>query len=430
MDTLSDPSSRARILIVDDDPDILKSATMMLSRCGYDTLVAPGVAEAWSLLVDNDVDVVLLDLNFGAGKTTGEQGLAFLQRLVAYDRSVVVLVVTGHSGMTVAVAAMRTGAYDFVIKPWNNARLAAIVDAASCERRRRIAREQTLRRLPETVFLLGESRQIERILSLIERVAPTEAGVLVHGPAGSGKSLVARLIHRASRRADQPFHVLDLAAINRVEGDAAIASVIDQADGTLVLDNLDRLPLFARVSLAAALDRSARDVRLIATARDWRGLDGLEGPGGDIMGRLNVIEIPLPPLSERGDDTLLLARHFLRVAALRNGLEAKTLSPDAEAAVASSQWPDGVRSLAAAMERAAILANGMVVEPDDLTLESVAPLAPKSPELKVFDRSLAAAEQAAIKTALHRHGFNVTHAARDLGITRAALYRRMAKYGL
>jgi len=431
MDNTALSATPPRVLVVDDDPDILKAATLMLSRRGYEPTVARDPAEAWSLLAEHGTDVLLLDLNFGPSERSGEEGLSFLDRLFRNDQSLVVVVVTGHSGVGVAVAAMRAGAYDFVIKPWNNARFAATIEAALAERRRRLALADSVVPAPGDALLLGESQAIQRIRTLVARVAPTEAAVLIHGPSGSGKSLVARTIHRASRRVEGPFRVLDLVALERADAEARITTAIRTASGgTIVLDRLEGLPTFARAPLSSALEDPSADVRLIATARDRTQLHGAEGPGGDIIGRLATIEIAVPPLSEQGDDVLMLARHFLRQGARRNGVELKPFSAQAEAAITTATWPDGVRGLALVMERAAILAEGAEVEATDLTLEGEGGVVQNSPKLPATDSSLATAERIAVEAALRRHSFNITHAAGDLGITRAALYRRMARHGL
>ncbi|HYI39044.1 MAG TPA: response regulator [Allosphingosinicella sp.] len=429
MDTPDSLSSPPRVLIVDDDPDIVKSASLMLSRRGYEPVAASNPAEAWSLLAEQGAEIVLLDLNFSAGKTNGEEGLSFLDRLFALDRSLVVVVVTGHSGVNIAVAAIRAGAQDFLMKPWNNARFAATIDSALAERRRRVAAAESVRQPRTDVLLVGESAAVEWVRQTILRVAPTEAGILLHGPAGSGKSLVARAIHSASRRSTGPVSALDLTALDRVGTGQSIASALRSATGgTLVLDHLDQLPGYGRQPLLTALDDGSADIRLLATARDRARLFGAEGPGGDLTGRF-AIEIKMPAVSERGDDAVLLAKHFLRLAARRNRIEPKPLSPEAEAAVLAATWPDGIRELAAAMERAAIMADGPAVEPGDLTLDASDDRAGDGERLKTNDPSLAAAERAVVGAALRRHSFNVTRAATDLGITRAALYRRMAKHG-
>jgi DNA-binding NtrC family response regulator len=429
MNTPDSLSSPPRVLIVDDDPDILKSATLMLSRRGYEPIAASNPAEAWSLLAEQGAEVVLLDLNFGAGKTNGEEGLSFLDRLFALDRSLVVVVVTGHSGVSIAVAAIRAGAQDFLMKPWNNARFAATIDSALAERRRRLAAAGSIRQPATDVLLLGESAAIEWVRQTIIRVAPTEAGILLHGPAGSGKSLVARAIHSASRRAAGPISILDLTSLDRIEAGETITSAVRSATGgTLVLDHLDQLPGYGRRPLLAALDDCSADIRLLATARDRAHLVGAEGPGGDLTGRFSI-EINMPAVSDRGDDALLLARHFLRLAARRNRIEPRSLSEEAEAAVLAATWADGIRGLAATMERAVIMADGPVVGPGDLTLDAGDDRPCDGERLKTNDPSLAAAERAAVEAALRRHSFNVTRAATDLGITRAALYRRMAKHG-
>lgn len=405
-----------RVLVIDDDADIAKAARLLLERQGMTVSTAADPPAAWVRLAEEPADVILLDLNFARGRTNGAEGFALLDRLIAADRHAIVIVVTGHSGIAVAVQAMRSGATDFVIKPWNNERLLATVERGLTLRCAKLNAASA----PPVVdgVLLGESAKITRLRDVITRVAPTEAPVLVAGATGTGKTLVAQLIHQGSARADSPLVTLDA----QVADSATIATqVAASMGGSLVIDQVDRLPRTLHGELAQRID----GIRVIATTRlDRAGMRAVVGE--DLLYRLNTIEIDLPPLAERDGDALLLAQHFLAVFAHRHGKPARPIADDAAQAIARIGWPDNVRGLRLAMERAVLLSNGATYELDDLALgPATDPVHLAPPEL-----SLARNEKALIDAALKRHAFNVSRAALELGLTRAALYRRMARYGL
>ena len=403
-------STESHILVIDDDPDIAKAARLLLERHGMRVSTAANPEAAWVLLAGEPIDVILLDLNFARGRTTGEEGFTMLDRLIAADARAVVIVVTGHSGIAVAVRAMRSGATDFVIKPWNNERLLTTVERGLALRR---ARLETAATPPvHDGILLGESAGIARARDLIARVAPTTAPILVHGAAGTGKTLIARLIHQASPHAHMQLVTLDAEAADA----AAIAEhTAAAAGGMLVIDHIDRLPRALNGVLLAALD----GIRVIATSRlDRIGIRGAIGE--DMLDRVATIEIPLYPLVDRVGDAVVLARHFLALFAYRHGRPSIALDEDAARAIAADRWPDNVRGLRQTIERAVLLGNSnLMLSPATVEPAALAP-----------DLSLARNEESLITAALERHAFNVSRAAAQLGLTRAALYRRMARYGL
>jgi DNA-binding NtrC family response regulator len=373
-----DPAPEGHILIVDDDEDVLKAGRMALGRHGMRVTPARHPAEAWSVLAAEPVDVVLLDLNFSRGATTGEEGFHCLTDIVAQDPDAVVVVVTGHSGVNIAVAAMRAWASDFVMKPWRNDRLVATMRAAVELRRRR--REAAAGKARGGTFqdggaaILGDSAAIQRVRALIRRVAPTDAPVLIHGEAGTGKDSVARAIHLQSSRAAGPFAPVDLGSLGE---DAAMLALFGQAGalaeaqgGTLFLDEVGEMTPRLQARLLAALEQpAAMDMRIVAATRRRR--EALRGRGGlrdDLLFRLNTVEIFAPPLRDRGGDALLLAEHFLRLFALRYGKPARSLSPEAAEAIAEHSWPGDVRALRQAMERCVIFSEGGRHELADIPL--------------------------------------------------------------
>jgi DNA-binding NtrC family response regulator len=331
------------------------------------------------------------------------------------------------------------------MKPWSNTRLLATIDGALDLRRRRrqaaapragaARREEAGDDTPDFgAPLLGESAAIQRVRDLVRRVAPTDAAVLIHGEAGTGKSLIARALHQQSARAAGPFIAVDLGAPTAEEalfGDAAGESAFARArGGSLFLDEVGALAPRLQGRLLERLETrgGAADLRLIAATRKPR--EALRGPGGlrdDLLYRLNTVEILAPPLRMREGDALLLADHFLRLYARRYDRPVKALAPDAAEAILNHPWPGDARALRQAMERCVIFADGAHYALEDLALNDRPPDAQPAarPEL-----NLAEQERGLITRALKRNSFNVSHTAKELGLTRAALYRRMAKHGL
>jgi DNA-binding NtrC family response regulator len=422
-------TARGHVLVVDDDADVQQAARLLLGRHGFTVSTAAQPGQIWSVLAQTPVDVILLDLNFARGAVSGAEGFACLAEIMAHDRHAVVVVATGHSGVNIAVQAMRAGASDFVMKPWSNARLLATLDAALDLRRRRLEQATPLAdpaRGDEEV-LIGESAAMARVRDLIRRAAPTAASVLISGAAGTGKSLVARTLHRQSPRADGPFICLDLQALTPEAaaealfgGGEARGALEDARGGSLVLDEIGACAPALQGRLLTALEGSRVEARLIATTRRPPAELALREA---LLFRLNTIEIALPPLSAREEDARLIAEHDLRLFAARHGRPQKLLSPDALAAIATTRWPGEVRGLRQAVERCVIFSDGPRYEAADLHAALAPSAAAPTPSLAETERALVAA-------ALKRASFNVSHAAKALGLTRAALYRRMAKHGL
>ena len=405
------------ILFVDDDADIRKAARLLAERHGMQMVEAADPDAAWARLAERPIDVVMLDLNFSRGRTSGEEGLAMLSRLQAADRDAVVIVVTGHSGINIAVEAMRAGASDFVIKPWSNDKLVAALDRAVALRRARLAGAKG-KTADDDRLILGEDPAIERLRAMIIRVAPTDASVLVTGPAGSGKSLVARALHHSSRRAANPLVVLPA---NAIESEDEIREVIARASGgTLVIDDVEAL----RGRLQLVLAEEIGEVRPVATSRLVR--DSLrDALDADLLFRLNTVELTTPPLARRGGDAVRLARHFLDLFASRHGRPVPVLGDSVAEWITTHAWPDDVRGLKRAVERAVLLGDEASLSIADLAADA----GDMVPEGEGGDLNLERSERAMVEAALKRHAFNISRAAAELGLTRTALYRRMAKYG-
>lgn len=404
------------ILFIDDDIDILKTAKLLIGKAGYRFLAARTPAEAYSVLAAGRVDLVLLDLNFSRSHVTGEEGLAFLGEIRRQKPDVVVVVVTGHSGLTIAVQALRLGAFNFIMKPWSNERfLEAIAEALS---RRQIPAPDR-----EAVdgagglepdLIVGDSEAVARVRALVDRYARLSVSVLISGEAGTGKSLVARALHRQSGRS----------ALRMVEAaELAPGGLKDLTDTTLVTENVDQIQSFMVGPLIAWLQAAAKsNNRCVATTT--RLIGELDLPR-DLLYALSTLEIHLPSVDERRGDIDYLANHFSRVFAITQGLVPKSFAPEALAALKGGYWPHNLHSLRKIIERAAVTSEGSIIGLSDVDLPGVNERAAPWEA-----RSLEATERAAIEAALKRADFNVSKAALDLGVTRQVLYRRMVRHGL
>ena len=408
-----DASSALSILVIDDNPRIAESLAIAIDLAGHRLDVAQGPEEGFSRLAAKRYDAILLDLNYAAGRTDGAEGLAMLDRLLADDPGACIIVITAHSGIRLAVAAMQAGARDFVMKPWRNAELIAKIEVAAHRRSTPRDHLATSGDTAEPARLLGDSPAIGRVRDLIRRVGPKMAGVVVTGPSGAGRSLIAAAIHAASSAAARPMQRIDIR-------DPLVWEQLDTAErGTSwLLRHPDRLD---EIGQSRLLDRLRPDDRYIAIADDPAAI----APA--LARRIAAVEIAAPALAERREDVPLLARHFARVAAERHGLPTPRFTPAAEALLATAHWPDEARGLAAAIERALLLGEQGVIEAA-LLAPPIAQNPAPAPSRASFD--LDESERAMIEAALARHHHNVTQAAQALGLSRGALYRRMARHGL
>jgi DNA-binding NtrC family response regulator len=401
------------ILLIDDNPRIAESLAIAIDLAGHRLDVALGPEDGFSRLAAQAYDAILLDLNYAAGRTDGVEGLAMLDRLLADDPGACIIVITAHSGIRLAVTAMQAGARDFVMKPWRNAELIAKIERAA---RRRPAPHGHAA-LPDTAAeparLLGDSPAIAQVRDLIRRIGPTMAGVVVTGPSGAGRSLIAAALHATSNAAARPMYRID------VRDPLAWDRLGTAERGTSwLLRHPDRLDEIAQARL---LDRLRPEDRYIAIADEPRAITPA------LARRIAAVEIAAPSLAERQADVPLLARHFARIAAERHGLLPPRFTPAAEALLATTHWPDEARGLAAAIERALLLGEEGVIEAT-LLAPPVSAVVAAAATRASFD--LDESERAMIEAALIEHHHNVTQAAQALGLSRGALYRRMARHGL
>ena len=443
-------SADATILVVDDDRDVLTAARLLLQQHYGRVLTADDPEAIRGLLGREAIDVFLVDMNFAIGRNTGAEGLQWLKYILGQDPDAVVVLMTAFGDLNTAVAAMREGAADFVLKPWQNDKLIATLRVATQLRRSR-ATLTALSESPPAPEMIAGSAAMRNVLHIVERVAPTDATVLIRGENGTGKELIARALHRQSLRAARALVSVDLGAVaeNLFESElfghrkgAFTDAHSDRAGrfqaasgGSLFLDEVGNLPTALQTRLLRALeagevtpvgnDRPVPvDVRLIAATN--QPLETMVAEGRfreDLLYRLNTIEIHLPSLRERRDDIPDLVEHFVTRFARKYRLPPRSPTPDALEAMRSYRWPGNVRELSHAIERAMLLGEGDTIRAADLRLAAAA-----QGEAPTLD--LATNEKRLVREALESAGGNVAQAARLLGITRAALYRRIGKFDL
>ena len=470
---------KAKILVVDDDKDILTAVRYLLER-HYQTVLTCADPEEIPGLMQSDLpDVILLDMNFQPGASDGELGLQWLEQILRLDQDAVVVMITAHGSLNVAVEALKRGAVDYLAKPWDNQRLLATISAALQLRKSRNESSrlrQSNRTLSQATHqpqtIVGSSPVMQELMSLVSRAAPTEANVLLLGENGTGKELVARELHRQSKRQGQVFIGVDLGAISETLFESELfghrkGAFTDAKDnrigyieaangGSLFLDEIGNLPLHLQAKLLAVLEKREVsqvgstttipvDVRIIAATNiSYTQLKDPSRFRQDLLFRLNTVEITLPPLRNRPGDLPAIARHFVALYCNKYGKELKQLKPETIEALLQYSWPGNIRELRHAIERAVILSGDNSLGVSDFQFHHpVVSLAERDTLMNrnansddstasgaELDLNLERLEYRAITQALQRNRYVISNAAKDLGLTRAALYRRMEKYGI
>jgi DNA-binding NtrC family response regulator len=447
-----------RVLIADDQPDVLEALRLLLKAEGYQSELVSSPAGVLNTLEAHEFDVVLIDLNYARDTTSGQEGLDLLSRIQALDSTLPVIVMTAWSSVKVAVEAMRRGARDFIQKPWENERLVSILRtqielSRALRKGLRLEAENRLLRGTERPTLIAESPAMQPVLRLVANVGPSDANVLITGEPGTGKEIVAQTLHAISPRCSKPMVTVNAGGLpegifeselfGHVRGaftDAKADRVgrFELADGsTLFLDEIANISAsqqakLLRVLQTGELERvgSSRtrqvDVRIVsATNADLNAEVAAGHFRADLQFRLNTIEIHLPPLRDRREDIPLLASHFLGRHAQRYRKPLTSFDPAAMQALLDHLWPGNIRELDHAIERAVLMAQGDTVKAADLGLRQGREGAPR-----LEDMSLEDVEFSLIKKALSRFDGNVSRAAKALGLSRSALYRRLQRFGL
>jgi DNA-binding NtrC family response regulator len=460
--TASKPMMRpagARILVADDQADVLEALRLLLKGEGFHLETANSPAGILAALDAREFDVILMDLNYARDTTSGEEGLDLLTRIQNIDNTLPIVVMTAWGSVELAVEAMRRGARDFIQKPWDNARLLAILRtqielSQALRKGQRLEAENWLLRGEGRPKIIAESPAMQNILQVIARVGPSDANVLILGENGTGKGLVAQAIHAVSTRASRPMVTVNAGGVSEgvfeselfghVRGaftDAKVDRVgrFELADGgTLFLDEIANVPLSQQAKLLRVIEtgeferlgssRTRRvNTRILSATNAGIAEEIAAGRfRQDLLFRLNTIEIRLPALRERREDIPLLAQHFLRQHAQRYRKRLAGFDSTAMQGLLEHSWPGNVRELDHAVERAVLMALGPTVKPADLALKPGRDAAGG----RLEDMSLEEVECFLIKKAMTRYDGNVSQAAKALGLSRSALYRRLQRYGL
>ena len=453
-----------KILIVDDDEDVLLAARLLLKQNNYQVHCEKDPRRIPARLRAAPWDVILLDMNFTQDASSGREGFYWLQEIRALDPEAVVVLTTAYGDVEMAVRAIKAGATDFVLKPWNNEKLLATLSAAvSLRQARREAQRLRSRQRQLSADLaqpfsefIGRSPAMQEVFATIRKVAATDANVLILGENGTGKELVAHEIHRQSLRADEVFIGVDMGGLSETLFESELFGHVKGAftdakadragrfeiasGGTLFLDEIGNLSLSLQAKLLSALQNRritplganepvAVDVRLIcATNMPIGDMAASRQFRQDLLYRINTVEIHLPPLRRRPEDIPLLLDHFLKVYAMKYKKPEKKLSPAARSKLEQYHWPGNVRELQHAAERALIMNEDSTLRPEDFLLSAADPKVEGDTGFASYN--LEEVEKQVIGMALQQYRGNVSRAARELGLTRTSLYRRMEKYGL
>ena len=453
-----------KILIIDDDEDVLLAAKMLLKKHAKEVIIEKNPKKIPFLLNNDTYDLILLDMNFSKDITSGKEGFYWLEQILDKDPQAVVVLITAFGDVEMAVKALKAGATDFVLKPWQNEKLIATLNSAAKlkESYKEVTQlKQTSKQLQEdsnSAFkdIIGESDEIKEVFKIIDKVAGTDANILILGENGTGKELIARAIHQKSLRKDNVFIGVDMGAITESLFESELfghkkGSFTDAKEdrpgrfeiannGTLFLDEIGNLSMPLQSKLLTALQKRevtrigsnqsmSIDIRLIcATNMPIYEMVGDNTFRQDLLYRVNTVELHLPPLRDRLDDIPLLADHFVKMYNQKyrkhiDGISAATIKK-----LQKYSWPGNIRELQHAIERAIIMSDSTTLQPDDFFFLSQKPENNLSSEADTFN--LDDVEKNVIQRAINKHNGNISQAAKELGLTRASLYRRLEKYGL
>ena len=451
-----------KLLIVDDHKQVLK-ALMQLLEPEFETIT--GISnpnQIISLINREEFDVILLDMNFSAGVNTGNEGIYWLNRILKSDPSAVVVMITAYADVNLAVRAIKEGATDFVVKPWDNNKLITTLQAAFKLRQSKVENKKLRDRQKQLTKgiinqygpLIGKSQAMENVLQVMKKVARTDADVLVIGENGTGKELLVKDIHNHSRRADEAFVSIDMGTITETLFESEMFGHIKGAftdagedktgwfetasDGTLFLDEIGNLSLSMQSKLLTAIQNRVIykvgsktsipfDIRLIcATNKNLEEMVSKNLFREDLYYRINTIVIEIPPLRDRGEDIVLLAEHFLKEYANKYEKFHLKFSSKTLDKLERYNWPGNVRELRHTVEKAVILSDADVLTPDDFILT----LQTQQTNLQERPSTFTEIEKQAVQTALRNNHGNVLKASKELGLARQTMYNKMQKYNL
>src|SRR6201986_488263 len=446
---------KATVLIVDDDPDVLMAVKLLLKTEAQEIITEKNPENLNWLLQRNQVDLVLLDMNFNSAINTGNEGLYWLRKIKEWKPNVCVIMITAYGDIDLAVRSLKEGANDFVVKPWHNEKLITTIKELLDKQEGTKPAKATVKTSGDT-SILGESEPMQDVFHKVNKIAPTDANILILGENGTGNDLMAKAIHERSLRADKPFVKVDVGALtdslfeSELFGHKKGAYTDAREDrmgrfeeangGTLFLDEIGNISLQQQAKLLTVLQNRQVtrlgtnkavdvDIRLIcATNVPLTELANENRFRKDLIYRINTVEINMPPLRRRSEDIIILARHFAKLYAGKYLKPTVDFDAPAMAKLKSYNYPGNVRELQYTIERAVIMADDHVLRPDDLIfsiLETTADLAVDDDNVP-----LSIMEKNAILKVIEKHNGNIARAAKELGLTRTALYRRLSKYDI
>jgi DNA-binding NtrC family response regulator len=451
------------ILIIDDDEDVLFAAKMLLKKHAQNVIIEKDPRKIPFLMNNGSYDVILLDMNFSKDITSGKEGFYWLQQILERDPKAVVILITAFGDVEMAVKALKEGATDFVLKPWQNEKLIATLSTASKLKKsyKEVDTLKTEKKLLQDDLnqpfkdIIGESEAIKNVFGVIDKVAKTDANVLILGENGTGKELIARALHQRSHRKDNVFVGVDMGAITETLFESELfghkkGAFTDAKDdragrfevankGSLFLDEIGNLSLPLQSKLLTAIqsreitrigsNKSVQvDIRLIcATNMPLHEMVGQNTFRQDLVYRINTVEIHLPSLRERVEDIPLLANHFVTEYSNKYRKNVKKLASSTIKKLQKYRWPGNIRELQHAIERAVIMSDDSSLTPEDFFFLMHKP---DSLEEKEDTFNLDEVEKNVIQKSIDRNGGNISKAAKELGLTRASLYRRLEKHAL
>ena len=446
---------KATVLIVDDDTDVLTAVKLLLKTEAQEVITEKNPENLNSLLQRNQVDLVLLDMNFNSAINTGNEGLYWLKKIKEWKPNICVIMITAYGDIDLAVRSLKEGANDFIVKPWHNEKLIATIKDL-LDKKEGVKPKASVKSAAGDTSILGESDVMQDIFYKVNKIAPTDANILLLGENGTGKDLMAKAIHERSLRADKPFIKVDVGALTDTLFESELfghkkgaytdaredrtGRFEDAQGGTLFLDEIGNITLQQQAKLLTVLQNRQVtrlgtnkafdiDIRLIcATNLPLSELANENRFRKDLIYRINTVEINMPPLRRRSEDIVILAKHFAKMYA------GKYLKPTMDFEPASLQklkmynYPGNVRELQYTIERAVIMADDHVLRADDLIFSILE--TPADTPVDNDNVPLSIMEKNAILKVIEKHNGNITRAAKELGLTRTALYRRLSKYDI
>ena len=452
-----------KILIIDDNEDVLLAAKLLLKKHAHDVIIEKNPKKIPFLMNNDTYDVILLDMNYSQDITSGKEGFFWLEKILEIEPSTVVILITAFGDVEMAVKALKVGATDFVLKPWQNEKLLATISSAIKLKKsyKEVDKLKQAKKLLESDMnqpfkdIIGVSDAMKNVFSVIDKVAKTDANVLILGENGTGKELIARALHQRSMRKDNVFVGVDMGAITETLFESELfghkkGSFTDAKEdragrfevanrGTLFLDEIGNLSMPLQSKLLTVLQNrevtrigsnksTPVDIRLIcATNMPLHDMVQDNTFRQDLLYRMNTVEIKLPPLRERMEDIPLLADHFMKTYCNKYRKQIKKMAAATLKKLQKYSWPGNIRELQHAIERAVIMSEGSVLNPDDFFFLSEKADAKKDMS---DNYNLDEVEKVVIQRAINKHSGNISKAAKELGLTRASLYRRLEKHGL